>query len=277
VLETVRREQQDPRRDEYFVPLPRLCEACDRRLEPVYRPERRASADIERANDFAPLHTPRELTVVVPAGGVALGVFQFGAIAALNQYEVKPDLYAGASIGTIFSYLLQTMLRGGTLEPVVTLARTVPDWIDRGPEGTKLVDAVVDEVKARWSSESADIHGLRALRPRQVVDLFTTEELPESRHATWLTFQAGLGALLFTPMNRHGKPVRELGAEYGLLPGDRDELRRTFVNLARNRLSAVVAPDGGRPCPLDRIAANLDLYDPRAPYDGVVLGFTSFE
>src|SRR6185312_2140181 len=129
--------------------------------------------------------------------------------------------------------------------------------------------AVVKGVHARWTLPA--LARLRALYPRQILDLFAAEGPADD--PTWEVVHDGLARIFFTPMSRLGERDRHLDPRFRLDPGERNLLRRTLVDLARVRLPAVVSPVGGRPSILDRIAANLDLYDPTADVDGEVLGF----
>src|SRR6185436_17425001 len=138
-------------RDEYFCPSKRLSAHCTGGLQapseetPSPPPDATKSADeAAKANEFRMFHAdvrarppgapPAPLTVMVPAGGVFLGIFQVGALAALKAYDLMPDLYAGASVGTLFSYVLSACLREGEghtkLEGLVRAIETVPQWVD---------------------------------------------------------------------------------------------------------------------------------------------------
>jgi predicted acylesterase/phospholipase RssA len=295
LLEVARaRRSPAPDANAYYQPLPILCGACTRALSPPPRtPADPRTPEISEVNDFAPFHEdqrlqagqPLTLTIVVPAGGVFLGLFQFGAIAALDQYQIKPDLYAGASVGTLFSYLFQASLGGGSLVPIVDLARTVPRWVDavldeRGipePDRRGVFDQITDALVTRWSSGEAA--GLRALHPREIVDVLAAERLDPRGQATWETFQRGLDAILFQPIaDRRSGRSRTLGPAFRLHPGDRDALREVLSNIVRGRLPAALSPAGDEPPLLDRIAANLDLYDPGPPVkEGDVIGFDGLE
>ncbi len=279
-------------RGEPLVPLAHVCAGCTRELapppviEPVLTKEQ-----VALANDFAPFHeakrlpkapggaSPRPLTIIVPAGGVFLGIFQFGAIAALVDYEVQPDLYAGASVGTLFSSLLQACLkhRDTKLPRVVDLARRVPEWVDavfhdevrtRRPG---YVDAVVHELERRWNSQA--VQPLRDLRPREIAKMLEAAAPPTSgSDAPWKSFRTGLAAWLFTPMasRKTGEPRLADPTPYGLEShASWAEVHGMLQALTRLRLKDALGL-------LDKVAANLDLFNPGATADdGEIIGFDS--
>lgn len=263
-----------------FQPLTEVCGGCTRELARPALIEPPLS-DAERAaiNDFPPFYkenreaargsiAERPLTIAVPAGGVFLGVFQIGAIAALKQYGIKPDLYAGASVGTIFSYLLERALRepraggdgGGddSLHVLVDRVKRVPEWIDAIPGKSKgspgRVDIVRDELLRRFRSE--EVRPFRELRLRDVAMLLTTYPRGRALEETWERFRRGLGALLFTPMpDLASGQDRSLDPKYHLDADEWDELHATITKLAQLRLEGGIELG-------DEIAANLGFFTP---------------
>ncbi|APR76092.1 Hypothetical protein A7982_01439 [Minicystis rosea] len=264
-----------------FQPLSDVCASCKGDLRRPAVPEPKISEAAQRAlNDFPPFHAqarggvrrPRPLRIAVPAGGVFLGVFQFGAIAALADYDIRPDLYAGASVGTIFSYLLESSLRNPTdnIPKIVDLALTVPEWVDAvdgTPKGR--VDWIVDHLQRRW--DSAEVRPLRDLRPRQIAAMLATDPHGETA-ATWRSFRKGLGALLFTPLPPSAREQpRPLDPKYRLDSNEWASVHRTIHELSRLRLDGAVEL-------LDEIAANLGFFTPGPDENkGEVIGFSSIK
>jgi predicted acylesterase/phospholipase RssA len=238
-----------------FQPSTEVCAHCTQRLTVVRAPEVTLSPE-QRAdlNDFPPFHErerrgEKRLTVAVPAGGVFLGVFQFGAIAALRAYGIAPDLYAGASVGTIFSYLLDRGVTSDELLPeIVKLSVEIPTWVDGGPHKSRL-DATKARLEERW--ESAAVEPLRAMRPREIAAMLATH--PQGAGlATWDRFRAGAGALFTLPPGATPWP----------------EVHRALQSLVRLRLSGAVEL-------LDDVTAGLGLYDRAHPERGEIIGFQS--
>ncbi|WP_437493765.1 patatin-like phospholipase family protein [Sorangium sp. So ce1014] len=299
---------------DYFKPLEKVCVHCPGQLFP--RPPR---SDARGVNDFAPFHEerrrsegattpPAPLTVIVPAGGVFLGAFQVGAIAALKEYGIEPDLYAGASVGTIFSYLLQACLKGqdgssqrdrNTLAEVIQLLYTVPSWIDAvgdppapppargvaswlssiaGQLGLRngsaqaprgRVDRIRETIAERWRSEA--VRPLRELTPREIVDVLASPGLTSAAaRARWEKLRLGAEALLFAPAPGAGAGSRGAFPGGSLRASDHEALRGFFLSLARLRLDEAMAP-------LDAIAASLGCFDPDHPDRGEIIGFENLE
>lgn len=307
-----RHENPEPADVPFFTPVERLCGSCTKQLRapaPVAartEEQARAEAARARANHFAPFcHAappPQGFTAVVPAGGVFFGVFQVGAIAAFSDWGIRPDLYAGASVGTIFSYVMQAcqedLLRrnrpdrpasqqlaeaapDGTpsvFSRVIRLFTTLPGWVDaagEGADGPGVVDAVLTALAQRWSSP--EVRPLRELTPRQVFLALRDAELGAAERPHWEALQAGLDALLFRPIpGRRSLRPRQLPPAYRLPLADRAVLRRFFTDLLRLRLRDAL-PGGEAASVLDRIAANLDFFDPAPPDhaapEGEILGF----
>lgn len=307
-----RHPNPDPADVPFFTPVERLCGTCTQALRvpaPVAartEEQARAEAARARANHFAPFchpaPPPQGFTAVVPAGGVFFGVFQVGAIAAFIDWGIRPDLYAGASVGTIFSYVMQAcqedLLRRNRpdrpasqqlAEPapdgtpsvfsrVIRLFTTLPGWVDAASEraeGSGVVDAVLTALSQRWYSP--EVRPLRELTPRQVLLALRDEELGAAERPHWEALQTGLDALLFRPIpGRRSLLPRQLAPVYRLPLADRAVLRRCFVDLFRLRLRDAL-PGGEAASVLDRIAANLDFFDPAPPDhaapEGEILGF----
>lgn len=294
VLERARAAQQDTTaRERYFSPVESLCAQCPGHLQSSHdhatisaAAATKAKIKAESSNDFKAFHhhvrsnrpgakgKVEALTVMVPAGGVFLGVFQVGAIAALKRYKIFPDFYAGASVGTLFSYVLEACLQekgSARLKKMVTAIETIPVWVDKveglanGQSGR--VDVIGEELAKRWSHSPALI-GLRGRRLREIVDaLASDDDQPTPRdEAVRRDIMAGLDALLFTPiMSRTTRLARPLNPERHPALSWR-EIRTLIENLSRLRLHETVSL-------LDRVAENLDLFDPDGTSDGELLGF----
>lgn len=166
-------EGNDARARGYLRPLPRACAGCTRTLRAPGDPK--PHLDDEPA-DFAPLRQdgaePPTLDAVVPAGGVFRGVFQVGAVAGLRAYGVRPRLYAGASVGTLFSLLLAAAMRpdgGDALAGAVRLMQTLPEWVDAEPGGVGRFEAL----RARAAVQLTAHPAFLAMRPREVLDALT--------------------------------------------------------------------------------------------------------
>ncbi|WP_437821094.1 patatin-like phospholipase family protein [Sorangium sp. So ce1078] len=302
--------------EDYFAPLKKVCAHCPGQLFPL--PPR---SDARGVNDFAPFHEdrrrgedttapPAPLTVIVPAGGVFLGAFQVGAIAALKEYEIRPDLYAGASVGTIFSYLLQACLKDQvgsrqrdreTLAEVIQLLYTVPSWIDAvgddapappparraaswlsaiagqlglrngsGQAPRGRVDRIRETIAARWRSEA--VRPLRELTPREIVDVFASPAglTSAEAQARWERLRRGAEALFFAPA-----PDPRAGSPRPFPGGatrasDYEALRGFLLSLARLRLDEATGT-------LDAIAASLGCFAPDHPDRGEIIGFDNLE
>jgi predicted acylesterase/phospholipase RssA len=100
--------------------LPEVCEACSQVIEPV--PERQEPSPSRLLGQFPNLHAfdenggrLRPRVVFVASGGVFRGSFHIGMIGALRKLELKPDLVAGASVGT---------LMGGTMAALFSVDNT---------------------------------------------------------------------------------------------------------------------------------------------------------
>lgn len=158
-----------PRGEGYLRPVDAVCGGCTGRLRARPVAERHGhvtgeSVDAMGALDDGGARGP--IDIVVPAGGVFRGVFQIGAIAAFNDYGLAPRLYAGASVGTIFSYLLHASTRSPrTLFEAVRLMQTIPDWFDRAAGGGGRVAELADRLTGRWRARA----DLRNLSPAALV------------------------------------------------------------------------------------------------------------
>lgn len=170
----------------YFEPAASACSKCTRllrvhdarKVKPHIDPD--DVADFTSLRDDAPRHDApgdgREgIEIIVPAGGVFRGVFQVGAIAALKHYGFQPRLYAGGSVGTLFSFLLDAAYRAPQVfDRTIHLMQTLPDWVDRAQDGRFRFDELIARVGRRWDAHPA----FRRLRVREVVDAFAAEKEP---------------------------------------------------------------------------------------------------
>lgn len=180
-----------PRSEGYLRPVEAVCAGCTGRLRAAPVAGHRGHVSSEAVDRSDPIELAPEargpLDIVVPAGGVFRGVFQVGAIAAFNDYGLSPRLYAGASVGTIFSYLLHASSSSPkTLFEAVRLMQTVPEWFDRAADGGGgRVDELAARLTRRWR-ESAD---LRALSPAALLGAL----MGDGDAATWPAVADALG------------------------------------------------------------------------------------
>ncbi|MFO0602086.1 MAG: patatin-like phospholipase family protein [Polyangiales bacterium] len=223
-------EGNDARTRGYLRPLPRACANCSRKL----RAPPEATPHIDEPADFKPLeqgNNAAPLDVVVPAGGVFRGVFQVGAVAGLRAYGVRPKLYAGASVGTLFSLLLEASIRNKDdvtpLVGAVRLMQTLPSWVDaeRGAPGR------FEVLQWRAAARLAEHPGFLAMRPREVLDALTGD----------------------------GPRWPEVAAALALDPGSREALAAALGALVEGRLSEAVPA-------LDRVLAAWKVAAPGGPY-----------
>lgn len=201
----------DARDRGYLRPLPRACAGCTRTL----RAPPEATPHLDEPTDFKPLNQGNNaapLDVVVPAGGVFRGVFQVGAVAGLKAYGIRPKLYAGASVGTLFSLLLEASIRNkdddAPLVGAVRLMQTLPSWVDaeRGSPGR------FEVLQWRAAARLAEHPGFLAMRPREVLDALTGG----------------------------GPQWPEVAAALALDPGSREALAAALGALVEGRLSDAV-------------------------------------
>ncbi len=245
-----------PEAQSLFAAAPSMCEGCPGLLSAPIAQEERESYPGQLAPDASPpfreeLREDRPLTVAVPAGGVFLGVFQLGAIAALDTYGERPDLYAGASVGTLFSYLMDATRDDPKVLPeLVDLMRTLPTWFDATPSGVGRVDRWLQTYAERW--KSPEMRAFRALRPRRLVDALFGEDA---------VVEAGIGRFVFTPM---------VDLETGKARGTLDPapewsvLRQGLLDLARMRY-------GEARSVLDLLAQYAGFYEPGEALRGQML------
>ena len=237
-----------------FEPAAAVCATCDAKLYTVEDreeiPDQRPGGHFEPFTEAARPDPDSRLTVAVASGGVFKGVFQAGVIAALIDYGVRPQLYAGASVGTIFSYFLDASLRSAeAYDEVLDLMRRLDEWIDADDRGGR-VDLLHRALLDRWR-----VSPLRALTPRVLWDALG-DPTPDP------VVEPALRALLFTPLrDRITGEVRE-----GLLPPPTwSELRAGAMALARLRFEEAV--------PLtDTLAMHLDLFDADEAEHGELVG-----
>ena len=254
------RTEFDRAPDGFFQPAEGICGRCDGELYVVGEPETRDFADQRSDQGFeafssARAHHREGLTIAVAAGGVFRGVFQAGVIAGLAAYNVRPDLYASASVGTIFSFLLEAALRDrATFHDVVRRMRTLPAWIDLDVHGGR-VDRLRDGLRGRWLDSD-----LRGLRIRAFFDQLSRAE-PEPATA------AAVRALLFTPLrDRITDEERS-----GLPPAPSwPEIHEGVKALVQLRLEEALPL-------LDNLAAQLDLFDPGEAVRGEAVGLDNVE
>jgi len=190
-----------PEESSRFRPLPQACAGCDGSLAVVPPPGEDVAPHDKNPLPVAkfPAFARRDgeekkpLLAVVPAGGVFRGVFQFGAIAAMRAYRLQPDLYAGASVGTIFSLLLDAAQRPAALAECLDLALTVDEWIDktgRETDRTKgFLDAHFDRLTTWWRSRRSA--PLRELRWRDLRAVF--DDLAPTDGGRWASASAAVG------------------------------------------------------------------------------------
>lgn len=261
---------------DYFEGRPMACDGCTKMLR-VPDSARDSDSTVTQSSsipntDAPPLRSvplpslkpdeKRALTVAVPAGGVFRGVFQVGAIAALRRYEIRPDLFAGASVGTLFSYLMEAMARpeGGTqrLRDVVALMQDIPQWVDAQPDGAPgRVDALFTELGRRWRGTDEDVTEVphvHALRPRHLVELVL-----DPAHERWPGALAGARQLLLAPVHKrpsHGPAIdqaRIIDAVFAALNGEHQPGMKI----------------------LDRILAAWGIFEPGKEAEGELIGFQS--
>ena len=195
-------------------------------------------------------------------GGSFLGVFHIGVLVALRELGIRPDIYAGASVGTMFSMLMHGGLQAGQLDPrLIRRMFDVDKWADHddhAPPGQPVgrADRLVRAIALRTTHP--DAKRLLALSPGRIFDLLVHKGISEAR----AELDRGLAALLFPGFSR----------EEGLSipPMDPAEAGR----FAEEGLAAVTA--GDLPGMLrfgDRVMAHLGVYVPGHEDDGQLIGF----
>ena len=255
---------------DYFEGRPMACDGCPKRLR-VPEPTKAEATQTQSSPADELLSPPlpgrdaadhRPLTIAVPAGGVFRGVFQVGAIAALRRYEIQPELFAGASVGTLFSYLMEAMARpeGGEqrLSDVVGLMQNIPEWVDARP-GAPLgrVDTLFAEMARRWKGtddDVSDVPQLHSLRPRLLADL-----IGDPKHERWPGVLAGVQQLLLNPV--HDRPT-----------GTSDLTSSRIIDAIFDALNGEHA--GGIEL-LDQILEAWDIFESGKEAEGELIGFES--
>ncbi len=87
--------------------LPEVCEACTRKLKaPHVEPQEAPRLSI---TEFDNLTGSDPRIIFVASGGVFRGAFHIGLIAALKALNIRPDLIAGASVGTLLGAALAAL------------------------------------------------------------------------------------------------------------------------------------------------------------------------
>jgi len=124
----------------FFQPSPQACAGCDQRVPaPALRKEPEVPDEPPRPLGLRkPEGKEQGVQIMVAQGGVFLGIFQVGALAALRETNTRVDLYAGASVGTLFSLLLSATLEGTDdrmLARLVQAMMHVPQWADQTEPG----------------------------------------------------------------------------------------------------------------------------------------------
>lgn len=267
----------------YFEGLPRACAGCPGRLEvparpreaPVaeLRPEDRLADLVQEPGDPVPEATP---VVLVPAGGAFLGVFHVGALVALRDHGVAPHLYAGASVGTMFSMLLQAGLAQDRVDPgVIDRMLDVDRWVDRpatppraggtgtgGGEPEGRVDRLVARFAARLRDEA--VRPLLELGPRGLVRLGQGGgHLSPDAHRRLCE---ALAALFFP------RATGPTGAVTEALEGEeaRRELQRLLAAVRDLDLPVILEV-------ADRIARHAGVVEPGREHEAELIGFDQTE
>jgi predicted acylesterase/phospholipase RssA len=183
----------------FFVPEPSMCQGCTRQLRvlPAPEPEPEHAERPHPLEEVTALQNPKAVPrVIVPAGGVFLGVFQIGAALALRHLNPHPDptLYAGASVGTLFSLLLDGLQSGIQPDGVIAAMMSADEWVDEDePPRPGRLDRAHELLKERLST--APVRALLALEPSDLADLL-------DGGAQEAVILAGLQGLLFPEMSR---------------------------------------------------------------------------
>lgn len=252
--------------DGYFQPLASLCALCTQNLTVPDAPRPVVTTELPEADKLdrlmgAPPPKDEPPVVVVPAGGSFLGVFHIGVLVALRDLGVRPDIYAGASVGTMFSMLMHGGLRAEKLDPrLIQNMFDVDTWADHddhapadGPVGR--VDRLVKELGDRL--RTPDASALLRRSPGWILDRLLDRGSPSERAEV----DRGLAALLFPGFERRDGKVAPL------TPTDAGaEASRAVQALLGGDLPGLL-PFG------DRIAAHLGVYLPGKEDDGELIGF----
>lgn len=260
-----------PDSEGFFEPSDVACADCPRAIAvPPAQPS--TTPTIAQAADALPSREEGQedpLVIAVPAGGVFRGVFQVGSIAALRRYGIRPELFAGASVGTLFSYLMEAMSRPDgqpRLRAVVDLMQTIPEWVDGRTDKTPgRVDYLADQFLARWRADTpefAAVAALHSLRPGHVVEL-----LRDSGHERWRGVLDGLNALLLYPVEPLSDPT-PAPASAAITPIDQHHLLDAIYSSLDGRYGDLIALG-------DRVLHAWGVFTPGHAADGEVLGFES--
>lgn len=253
LLVTLRTHGRKTGSPERFTPVATVCGGCTRVLVAPALATLDEGASVNRQSAPVAAHPPlardaeadgsrRRLVAVVPAGGVFRGVFQFGSIAALRAYGIRADLYAGASVGTIFSLLLEAAQ--GSRDALVECLRaalTIDRWVDKEDttpaRGAKPVEGTVDVLIRKllgwWRDEQrAPLRGLplrdlRALFHEAAVDADSSDRWAAAARSVGLEGSAlltMLRRLLRGRLERAIEPLRDVLGSAGIETAEGREL-----------------------------------------------------
>jgi len=264
----------------YFSPSSDVCQGCSAQLrvpgvsaEGTEAERRKGTVrPSDRLSRLWDQSTPPAVppTVVVPAGGAFLGVFHIGALVALREHGVQPDIYAGTSVGTMFSILLHAGLRPG--EPInprlIDRMLDVDDWVDLVadpvpglPDGQ--VDRLIAKLMARLKRPA--VRDMLRLRPGR---LFAALRRMDARgHEEHDLIQHAFVDLLY--------PAAEGpqgGALAALAPVDAAKEANELVDaVLAGSLERILAG-------LDRVARHFGVYEEGREHEGELIGFgTTYE
>ncbi len=290
----------------YFEPNRRICSHCSGEFARVSKPaEKSQTKSPITENDFhmfkgdkerpPPKFENKGLHVVVPAGGVFRGTFQVGSVAAFKDYQISPHLYAGASVGTIFSYLLDACIPDddqhtaearadaeAKFNKAVGYLLDIPRWVDQSTLPPLRPSSSLPKPKGFWGrfwglDRAAQDTSPSPLPPGVVDQLrdklrtrWNSEEVKPLRDLR----PARIVEMLKQPQNgAHWFMFRDglnalLFKDKPSLALSRAEVRDLFTNLAQMRLHECVHA-------IDKIAFALGFAPGSISEDAEILGFRS--